>query len=161
MPDYLFKEVQKFTQWWLWMLIGLVAVSLTSITIYQLYLGHPFTHNPVGFSILASGSFIALILLITFSSLKMITEVDRDGIRVKYAPFINKKFYWEDIDNAKVLDYGFVGGWGVRLFTKYGTVYNVKGSEGLYIILKNGKKFVIGSQRPDELGDVVADFITV
>jgi hypothetical protein len=51
----------------------------------------------------------------------------------------------------KVLNYGFVGGWGVRLWTKYGTVYNVKGNIGLAIELKNGTKFLIGTQKEIEL----------
>ncbi|MBT8220824.1 MAG: hypothetical protein KJP00_13425 [Bacteroidia bacterium] len=161
MPDFIFKEEQKFTQWWLWVLLAIVAVSLSSITLYQLYEGNPFSDNPVVFTILGSGSLIALILLITFSSLKMTTEADSEGIRVRFAPFVNRKFYWKEMKSAEVIDYGFVGGWGVRLFTRYGTVYNVQGSDGLYMQLKNGKKYVIGTQRPDELSELVNDMVTV
>ena len=50
-----------------------------------------------------------------------------------------------------MFDYGFVGGWGVRMWTKYGTVYNTKGSKGLLVELNNGKTFVIGTQKEDEL----------
>lgn len=51
----------------------------------------------------------------------------------------------------KVINYGFVGGWGIRLWTKYGTVYNVSGNKGLFIKLKNGKTMVIGTQKSQEL----------
>ena len=36
-----------------------------------------------------------------------------------------KTIAWEEISHCRVMPYGFVGGWGVRLFTQYGTVYNV------------------------------------
>ena len=55
-------------------------------------------------------------------------------------------------NKAKVdLDYGFIGGYGIRLWTKYGTVYNTSGKIGLAITLNNGDKFLIGTQKSDEL----------
>lgn len=58
------------------------------------------------------------------------------GAKLKKQPFVN---------------YGFVGGWGIRPWTRYGTVYNTRGQEGLAIELKNGKKFLIGTQNQAEL----------
>ena len=52
------------------------------------------------------------------------------------------------------MNYGFVG-YGIRLGSKYGTVYNMKGNRGLAIELNNGKKFVIGTQKEMELKNVV------
>src|SRR5690554_7570605 len=46
---------------------------------------------------------------------------------------------------------GFVGGWGIRFTMKYGTVYNIKGNKGLFVKLKNGKTFIVGTQKPEEL----------
>jgi len=54
--------------------------------------------------------------------------------------------------------YGFVGGWGIRLFTAYGTVYNMRGAKGLAIRLKSGKKFLIGSQRSEVLNQFIEQF---
>ncbi len=36
---------------------------------------------------------------------------------------------------------------GIRVWTKYGTVYNAQGKIGLSIKLKSGKQFVIGTQK--------------
>ena len=41
--------------------------------------------------------------------------------------------------------------YGVRLGSKYGTVYNINGNKGLAIELKNGKKFMVGTQKAAEL----------
>nr|WP_315263057.1 hypothetical protein [uncultured Flavobacterium sp.] len=46
------------------------------------------------------------------------------------------------------MNYKFLG-FGVRLFTSYGTVYNTKGDTGLAIELKCGKKILIGTQKGD------------
>lgn len=70
---------------------------------------------------------------------------------MNFFPFANKVTPWAEIENAEVVNYGFVGGWGVRLGTRYGTVYNVKGNKGLAVQLKSGKKYLIGTQKPEEL----------
>jgi len=59
-----------------------------------------------------------------------------------------------------VVDYGFVGGWGVRWWTKFGTVYNVMGRIGLAIELKNGKKLLIGTQKKTEVGAIVKQYLS-
>ncbi|MHC4386604.1 MAG: hypothetical protein ACYSUG_06395, partial [Planctomycetota bacterium] len=41
------------------------------------------------------------------------------------------------------------GGWGIR-FGKSGGAYNLRGSQGIQLILKNGKNFLIGTQQPDD-----------
>ena len=48
-----------------------------------------------------------------------------------------------------------MGGWGIRLWTKYGTVFNIKGKKGLAIELYSGKKFLIGTQKEIELIEFV------
>lgn len=68
-----------------------------------------------------------------------------------FFPFIKKQVHWDQIKTIEVVNYGFVGGWGIRLFTSYGTVYNIQGNMGLAIELTSGKKFLIGTQKPKEL----------
>ena len=89
------------------------------------------------------------------SLLSLHTEIDEKEIRFKMFPFVNKTVSWDSIKSAEVINYGFVGGWGIRLFTKYGTVYNVSGKIGLALQLKNGKKLVIGTQKEDQLKQIV------
>ena len=51
-----------------------------------------------------------------------------------------------DVIDHRITHYDFVG-FGIRKTKKYGTVYNVKGKEGLEISLNNGHKYLIGSQK--------------
>lgn len=128
-----FKEVQKFSQWCLWLLL----LSLGALLFYM---------GPANL-----GALVLLVISLLFLTMRLITEVDQEGIKFKFFPFLKRVYLWQEIISARVVDYGFVGGWGIRLFTPYGTVFNVKGSKGLAVELKSGKKFCLGTQRPDEL----------
>ena len=68
--------------------------------------------------------------------------------------FLKKIISLSDVLEAKSVDYDFVG-YGIRLSIKYGTVYNVKGNQGLQITLKNGKKYLIGTQQPTKVNEVI------
>ena len=87
--------------------------------------------------------------------MRLKTEINEQGITMHFRPFTKRQIAWQEIENAKVLDYGFVGGWGIRLWTNYGTVYNTKGSKGLALELKDGKKLLIGTQNPEKLEEVL------
>ncbi len=90
-----------------------------------------------------------------FLVMRLQTEIDREEIRVRFVPFFKKIIPWAEVVSAEVKDYGFIGGWGIRISTKYGRAYNVKGSKGLVLTLKNGKKVLVGTQKEAELRAVV------
>ena len=146
-----FKETQKFSQWWLWLILLFIG-ALPILGIYkQLIIGEKFGDKPMsdlGLIIFAVFVF-SLIAMFWFMQLK--TEIDQNEIRMRFFPLVKKRVSWEEIKNAEIVNYGFVGGWGIRLSTKYGTVYNIKGDKGLAIELLNGKNFLIGTQKPNEL----------
>ena len=146
-----FKEEQKFNQWWLWLILIPMGV-LPLIGIYkQLILGEKLGDNPISDISLLIFSIIMFSLIGLFLIMKLKTSIDKNGINMHFFPFIKKSVDWQQIKNVKVVNYGFVGGWGIRLWTKYGTVYNMKGNKGLTIELLNGKNFLIGTQKPEEL----------
>jgi len=153
----IFKEGQKFTQWWLWLpLLGIVMIPI--IGIYkQIIIGEPFGTKPA-----SDGELILVFLLIMsilglFWLMKLTTIIDAQAIKINYFPFLQKTIKWEDVKSAELVNYGFVG-WGIRVGSKYGTVYNVKGNKGLAIQLKSGKKYCIGTQKEEELQQKIKFF---
>jgi hypothetical protein len=150
-----FIEEQKFTQKWLW--VFLVVVGLLPVYgIYkQIFLGEPIGDNPLSNSGLIIISIFTFSFIAMFLFMKLETDIDREEIRMNFFPFVKKRISWREIKSAKVVNYGFVGGWGIRFGTKYGTVYNIKGNQGLAIELLNGRKFLIGTQKEDELSEVL------
>ena len=99
-------------------------------------------------------------LIPLFLALNLSTEVDHNEIRMKFFPFTKKRVSWKEIKSAKIVNYGFLGVWGIRFGTKYESVYNAKGNIGLALELVSGKKFLIGTQNESELEKVVEELIT-
>ena len=154
-----FKEVQKFTQWWLW----LILISIGLMPVYgiykQLIIGENFGSKPMS----DLGLIIFCVLIFAFIAMfwimRLNTEIDENEIRISFFPFTKRQVSWKEIKIAEIVNYGFVGGWGIRLGTKYGTVYNTKGNKGLAIELTNGEKFLIGTQKETELNATVEKHI--
>lgn len=145
-----FIEKQRFIQWWLWLLL----LGLASVFVYGLYkqiiLGIPFGDKPMSDLGLILFSIAYFVFTVCFLSLKLVAKIDRDGIEVRYFPFVKKQLKWRDIKKMEFLNYDFVG-WGIRFGTQYGTVYNVSGNQGLSIELSNGKRLLIGTQKQEEM----------
>ncbi|SNR41608.1 hypothetical protein SAMN04488009_1520 [Maribacter sedimenticola] len=154
-----FKETQKFTQGWLWILLITPLALLVYQVLAPIFQTVPNTSGNLSFSITAPKSFwisflvlLLVILLIAFSKLK--TIITEDTIQIRHLLFVKKIINTKDIEKAEMITYGFVG-YGIRLSLKHGTVYNVKGNTGLAIILKNGSKYLIGTQKKKELSGVI------
>jgi hypothetical protein len=149
-----FKEEQRFTQWWLW--LGLIAIGLLpTYGIYiQLIMGQKFGDKPMSDLGLIVFAICIFAFIAFFWLLKLSTEIDQDEININFFPLSKKQFKWQDVKSAGLVDYGFVG-YGIRYGSKYGTVYNTSGRNGLAIELKNGKKYVIGTQKEEELNKLI------
>ena len=92
--------------------------------------------------------------------LQLTTEIDAKGIRFrfKYLPFAHNDFKWEEVKMVRVITYNpWFTGFGLRLFTQWGTVYNTKGRRGLQIILNNGKAYMVGTQRAEDMQTVLKE----
>ena len=151
----LFNEEQRFTQWWIWLILISIGILPVVGIFKQLFLGEEFGDKPMSdFGLIFFAVFV-FALLGLFLMMRIKTEIDQSEIRMSFFPFVKKRIKWTEIKKAEVLNYGFVGGWGIRISFKYGTVYNIKGNMGLAIELRNGKRFVIGTQREKELGSIV------
>ena len=153
----LFEEKQKLTQWWLWLL--LMAIGL--VPLYGLYkqfiIGEPFGNKPLSNEGLLVFCLFVFGLILFFWMSELRTKIYVDKIEVNYFPFLKRTFKWEDVESTEIIKYDFVG-YGIRFSLNYGTVYNVKGNQGLFLKLKNGKRRLIGTQRPEELRKIVEEW---
>jgi hypothetical protein len=150
-----YREVQKFRQIWIWaVVIALVGLMWYAFVIQILY-HRPFGDNPMPdvFLIIFWMIFgLGLPALIFFS--KLVTEVRGDGIYIRFYPFHLSfhKIAFKDLKRYEVRTYHPLleyGGWGIRYGSK-GKAYNVSGNRGVQLELLNGKRLLIGSQRPEE-----------
>ncbi|MFZ9002689.1 MAG: hypothetical protein ACO20F_08065 [Robiginitalea sp.] len=152
-----FTEIQKFNQWWLRVfLAGLLLLPVYGIY-KQVHLGQPWGNNPMsdtGLWIFLLGT---LVFIGFFLYIELRTEIDERGIRVRLRPITRNVFNWEQIEKVEPITYGFVG-YGLRFSFKYGTVYNIRGNKGLAVYLKDGRRFLIGTQQTGKIVQAVERF---
>jgi hypothetical protein len=88
-------------------------------------------------------------------ALNLYTRIDAEGVHFRMKPFHLREqtIAWEEIDQIHVRKYSPImeyGGWGIR-YGRNGKAFNVRGDYGIQIVKKNGKRVLIGTQRPDEV----------
>ena len=129
--------------------------------IIQIILGQKFGNNP-------APDWITILIWLVFGigfpvlfySLRLITEVRKDGIHLRFFPF-HRKFQiysYDEIESYTVREYKSIrefGGWGIR-YGLGGKAYNVYGKKGIQLVFKNKKKLLIGTQKPKEFREAIS-----
>jgi len=150
----IFCEKQKFSRLIRWLLVLDSVVFIIFILLLLSYVGKERT-QPLPMIVMVAILTVPTVLTFLFWMSKLETQVRSDGLYIRFFPFhINfKKFALEDIGEYYVREYRPLleyGGWGIR-YSFSGKAYNVSGKKGLQIIFKNGKRLLVGSQKPQEL----------
>lgn len=109
-----------------------------------------------------SGLLIILLVFLLFINLNLKTRIDEKGIYYQYKPlhFSFRRIPWKHISKCYIRNYNAIseyGGWGIKFsFRKNkGKAFTTKGTIGLQIELKNGRKILIGTQNKEELQRVL------
>lgn len=150
-----FREEQRFHQVWVWLIVLGIAALIWYSTIQQIILRRPFGSRPApNMLLIIFWLLFGIGLPAFFFSARLITEVRRDGIYVRFFP-IHISFHkiaFEELGSFEVRKYNALreyGGWGIR-YGPQGKAYNVGGNRGVQLVLTDGKRTLIGSQRPEE-----------
>lgn len=140
-----FTETQKVKQAW-------VIVLMVTVTIFAVI---NYVQMPSSFASILPlvVTFFADLILI---ALRLNTKINKDGVYFQLFPFQLKGtlINWNEVASIEVRKYSPIkeyGGWGFRYSFKNGKAYNVSGNKGLQMVLKNGDKILIGTQKPEEL----------
>jgi hypothetical protein len=84
-----------------------------------------------------------------FSSLT-IRITDR-ALRWQFGPgLIRKEVALKEIERIEVTKTTFLQGWGIH-YTSRGWLYNVSGFQAVAVTLKGGKRFLLGTDEPEQL----------
>ncbi|MDH3261029.1 MAG: DUF6141 family protein [Acidimicrobiia bacterium] len=156
-----FREVQGFRQWWLWVLLLVTTLGTIGLFGYGIFVqiiqGTPWGDKPMSDAALLATGIGTTILVVGLTALllsaRLVTEVRSDGLHVRFFPMKWKAIPYETIASYHTRTYRPVrdyGGWGIR-WGRDGKAYIVVGNEGLQLLLGDGEKILIGSQRPQEL----------
>lgn len=149
----------KYTQ------IGYLMIAVTLLVAGLFVWTHIMASQEVvsedsGSNLLVTGIMTLVIcILISFTSLQV--SIDETYLRVKFGYGIyRKKFLLSEIVSVKAVKNHWYYGWGVRvwLWPKM-WIYNVSGFDAVEIVLKNGKRYRIGTDEPQILKQSLLDLI--
>jgi hypothetical protein len=156
--QYSFSETQKFLKIWKWLTAIVAIIVILRITTLRVYKNYD-ASLPIGAVIVVFAVLLFVFLLLAL--MKLETKIDEQGIWYKYVPLHREPVLirWSDVQEAYVRKYNPVleyGGWGMRMnVLGKGRAYNVSGNMGLQIVYDNGKKLLLGTQRPEEIKDIL------
>jgi hypothetical protein len=153
--EVLFKEEQRFRHLWLWIVVILASALPWIGLVIQVIFRQKLGNNPApDWVVILIWLVFGIGLPLFFYSIKLITEVRKDGIHLRFFPFHRKFkiFHYNEIESYTAREYKPIreyGGWGIR-YVIGGIAYNVYGNKGLQLVLKNKKKILVGTQKPEE-----------
>jgi hypothetical protein len=156
--EILFSETQHFSKW-----IFILVIALTTFAIIlNLSIGRE-TFKDLSFksdsiAIVILSFFLPISLTALIFLMKLQTIVKHDCICIRFSPLSTKKIGFDQIMQCYAREYKPIleyGGWGIRGSFSKGKAYNARGNKGVQLILKNGKKILIGSQKHDELAETI------
>jgi len=162
-----FREEQRFSdspKKLIFPIVFLLSVGPLGYGMYQqLVLDKPWGDDPssdMGLTL----TFIFVFVLMgsiwfLFSQVKLEVYIDKEGIHYRFPIFIRKEelIKKEQIARYEVRKYSpFLEyhGWGYRVARakrKRGIAYNISGNIGLQLYFTDGKKLLIGTQRPEAI----------
>lgn len=152
----IFREEQCFVGTWMWYLV--IGIALLSVGGVVLSLTQEIDNEGIIGLILVTIATGGAILLLYVS--KLYVTIDHQAIYYRYPPFVNseKKITKEDIDKIYVRKYKPIweyGGYGYRFRFRSGRAMNVAGNLGVQLIKKDGKRLLIGTQKPEGMKQAV------
>jgi hypothetical protein len=154
----LFREVQRMDQWWL-RLILLVPVGLVWWAfVKQIVLRQSVGTNPAPDVIMVViHALFGVAMPTLFLSMYMCVEVTPGRLHVRCFPFSRRTIELGTVTSCEARTYSPIsdyGGWGIRGYDD-DRVYSMRGKRGVQLLLGDGKKVLIGSDRPEELVEAI------
>ena len=146
-----FSENQFVAKSWTWRILVIILLGIFIPKI--IYYDYP--------NVITPRIIIFFVFLTAISSSYLKSSFNKHEIRIKYFPYhwsdvVYKK---EDIETIKLIRYNSLlefWGWGIRYnwVKKYGgfvKCFNVSGTKGILLTLKNKKKRLIGTKKSVEI----------
>ena len=150
----LFREVQRFSQPWLWALVVVAAVAawvgLAAVVLDS--------DDGAGWPVAIVLVLVGVGLPLLFGLARLTVAVLADRVEIRYRPFITRTIRLDDVVAAESVTYRPVreyGGWGIKGWSRRKIAYNVRGDRGALLTFADGRTVLIGSQQPDELAAAI------
>ena len=159
-----FTEEQRFKKWFLLPLLALPFFGIMAPFIFKE--NNSISQNSEAFWAITITIFVLLAVTIFILSINLKTKIDEQGIFYQFYPInlSQKLISWNEIDKCYLKKYNSLkdfGGYGYRLkpFGKLrGKSINVGGKYGIQLELKNGKNLLLGTQRENDIKQILETY---
>lgn len=126
-----YREVQRFRNLTLWLLVGGVSLLTWYVALRQLILGQPVGDRPASDEmVIGAWVVFGVALPACFWLVALVTEVGHAGVTIRFWPFPGRRFRWQEIERTEVITYRPLrdfGGWGLRWALGRRRAYTVSG----------------------------------
>ncbi|MBM1107948.1 hypothetical protein JQC67_17465 [Aurantibacter crassamenti] len=148
-----FNEVQRFKQWWLWLML----LAILSFLLYDFFTVEKSEENSIALFI---GIFTIIPVVLLFVTMKLKTTINEIGVHYQFKPFqfSNRTIRWSEIEECYLRTYKPIseyGGWGLRGTSRNNKAYNVSGNKGIQIVLKTKDKILVGTQKEKDAQQII------
>ena len=155
----LFYEKQRLTQWWLWTILVVAQLVPISLNFRKLYLAGLTDKPEILFSTVGIWLVVFVLSLLLIYSIKLETRITEKGVYVRMFPLgFSFKFYpFSNMLAYYVRKYHPVreyGGWGYKGRWNNRSL-SIRGDRGLQLEFPNGNKLLIGTQKHQELLEIL------
>jgi hypothetical protein len=148
-----FEEHQQFRQWWLLVLLAVVAIAGWAPLFVVIVSGEDQLDDPLW--VLVVVGVLSLALPVWMLWLRLETTVDAEAVYIRFrGAFVRRRIPFSEIEQFEALTYRPVaeyGGWGIRWRGRGKIAYSVSGKQGVRLQLVDGKEVLIGSQTTEAL----------
>jgi hypothetical protein len=144
-----FREEQRFRDSALWLAIAIPTAGAILVLVQT-------PRAPT--SAIVTVVLVAIAVGALLAVARLETTVTDDAVIVRFhGVWPTRRIRVDDIAEYEPMRYGMwdSGGWGVH-FGLAGMTYNVRGNEGVHFRLRDGRRILLGTQRPTELTAAIA-----
>lgn len=154
-PGAIYREEQWFG-WWLYAGLGVVSALAWAVLLDRKF-GWPAQwtpfHGPLVKALVAGG--VVLPPAVVGAVLRMLTLVTPTEVRVSFGflATYRRVIPVDAVASLEVVHYHPVrdhGGWGLRVGRDGERVLTARGDRAVRLVLRDGSKFLIGTQRPEQ-----------
>lgn len=152
-----FKEIQKISKWYFW----IIPILLIFYSWYKIYIQ---IDDEKHLSSSIWGAVVILMIGFFMFIINLKTVINQDGLCLRFFPFHRKTIFypWNEISRIHVRKYApfkEFGGWGFRIGAM--KCYTVSGNYGIEVELLNGNKFLIGTRNPKNAESIINELTII
>jgi hypothetical protein len=160
MSAVLFCETQAFRLGYARFTLAMPPAALLVVSCRQIIWHHPWGNPPITDGNLLFLTILSLAIYIRLITVRLVTELRPEHLSVAMKGFWRKtRVAIADIRSVAAVEYDpgtEYRGYGVRPGPR-GQAYIASGNKAVQLELRDGRKLLVGSQRPQELARRIAD----